>query len=166
MPLSDLKGNWRKTLSWYDTEWKELRSYKRRSAREGNDWPSSFSAPDDKASLGSCTGGANYESCDSMGADNEKKKVRYLKVSPDDLWRLKEMLDRKKSSLRETYKTNKETNDKVYELNQKMSRHLETLALLYSNFDSARDERKKAEKQFDKDFKFMLARLQRADPGV
>ena len=101
-----------------------------------------------------------------MGADNVKKKVRYLKVSPDDLWRLKEMLDRKKSSLRETYKTNKETNDKVYELNQKMSRHLETLALLRSNFDSARDERKKAEEQFDKDFKFMLERLQRADPGV
>ena len=159
MPSVDLKGNWRKTPSWYDTEWKELGSYKRRSAREGNDWPSSSSAPDDGASLGSCTGGANYESCVGIGADNVKKKVRYLTVSPDVLWRLKEKLDGKKSSLRKTYKTNKETNDKVYELNQKMSRHLETLALLYSNFDSARDERKEAEEQFDKDFKFLLEKI-------
>ena len=68
-------------------------------------------------------------------------------------------LDGKKSSLKKTYKTNKETDDKVYELNQKMSRHLETLALLYRNFDAAREERKEAEEQFDKDFQFMLEKI-------
>ena len=112
--------------------------------------------PDDRASLGSCTGGTNYESGESMGADNVKKKVRHLQVSPDDLRRLKEKLDGKKSSLRKTYKTNKEANDNVFELNQKMGMHLETHTLSYSNFDSARAERKEAEEQFDKDFKFLL----------
>ena len=89
MPSVDLKGNWRKSPSWYDTNWKGMGCHKRRSGREGDDWPSSSSAPDERASMGSYTSGAHYESCASMGADNVRKKVRYLQVSPDDLWQLK-----------------------------------------------------------------------------
>ena len=159
MPSVDLKGNWRKSPSWYDTNWKEMNCQKKRSGREGDDWRSSSSATDEKASKGSYTDVANHEICASAGPRNLRKKVRYLKVSPDDLWPLKEKLDGKKSSLRKTYKANKETNDKVYELNRKMSRHLETLALLYRNFDAARDERKEAVEQFDKDFQFMLEKI-------
>ena len=52
--------------------------------------------------------------------------------------------------------TSKDTNDKVYELNQKMNKLLETLTILYANFESACAERKEAEEQFDKDFQEML----------
>ena len=130
---------------------------KRRSGREGDNWPSSSSALDERASMGSYTSGAHYESCASMGADNVRKKVRYLQVSPDDLWQLKAKFDGKKGSLKKTYKTNRERRmTKCTRLNQKMSRHLETL---YRNFDAAREERKEAEEQFDKDFQFMLEKI-------
>ena len=51
--------------------------------------------------------------------------------------RLWDKLVGKKSSLGKTYKMNKEANDKVYDLNQQASRYLETLALLYSNFEES-----------------------------
>ena len=89
----------------------------------------------------------------------QKTRVQYLKISSDDLWRLRDTLDGKKRSLGKTYKTSKETNDKVYALNQKTGKYLETLAVLYENFEQACTERKEAEEQFDKDFHDMLEKL-------
>ena len=43
---------------------------------------------------------------------------RYLNVTSEDLWCIRDKLAGKKSSLGKTYKTNREANDKVYELNQ------------------------------------------------
>ena len=60
---------------------------------------------------------------------------KYLNITSDDLWRIRDKLDGKKSSLGKTYKMNREANDKVYDLNQQASKYLETLALLYSNFE-------------------------------
>ena len=43
---------------------------------------------------------------------------------------LRKKLDGKKSSLKKTYRSNKETNDKVYNINEKMSGHLENPRLI------------------------------------
>ena len=72
----------------------------------------------------------------------------------------------KKRSLEKTYKTSKETNDKVYDLNQKTSKYLETLAILYENFEHACTERKEAEDQFDMEFQELFEKWQRADRGA
>ena len=48
-----------------------------------------------------------------------KIRQKYLKISADDLWRVRDKLDGKKKSLKKTYKSSKEGNDKVYELNKK-----------------------------------------------
>ena len=75
-------------------------------------------------------------------------------LSSDDLWRVREKLDGKKRSLGKT-----ETNDKVYALNQKTGKYLETLAILYENFGHACTERKEAEEQVDKDFHELLEKM-------
>ena len=62
----------------------------------------------------------------------------------------------KKSSLGKTYKRNREANDKVYELNQQASKYVETLALLYANFERICAE---VEEQFDRDFDESLKTL-------
>ena len=72
-------------------------------------------------------------------------------LTSDDLWRIRDELSVKKSSLTKTYKTNKDANDKVYELSQQASKYVETLALLYAIFERICAEKKEAE-QFDKDF--------------
>ena len=108
----------------------------------------------------------NFERSDSDGAKKTKKRVQYLKISSDDLWRVRDKLDGKKRSLVKTYKTSKETNDKVYALNQQTGKYLENLAILYENFEQACTERKEAEEQFDKDFHEMLENWRLADQGV
>ena len=45
-------------------------------------------------------------------------QYKYLNVTSDDLWRIRDKQDGKKSSLGKTYKMNKEANDKIYDLNQ------------------------------------------------
>ena len=80
-------------------------------------------------------------------------------MSSDDLWRVREKLDGKKSSLSKTYKSSREMHDKVYELNQKMSKHFETLALLYENFEQAYHEKEEAEETFDKEFYSLIERV-------
>ena len=40
----------------------------------------------------------------------------------------------------------------VYELNQQASKYVETLALLYANFERICTEKKEVEEQFDRDF--------------
>ena len=74
-------------------------------------------------------------------------KQKYLNVTSDDLWRIRDRLDGKESSLEKTYKTNREANGKVYDLNQQASNYLETLAL------------KEVEEQFDRDFDESLKML-------
>ena len=90
------------------------------------------------------------------GVKKIKTRDEYLKVSSDDLWKVRAKLDGKKRSLAKTYKTSKEMNDKVCMLNQQMGKHLETLALLYENFEQACNEKRDAEEQFDKDFYSVL----------
>ena len=53
-------------------------------------------------------------------------------MTSDDLWRIRDKLDGKKSSLGKTYKMSKQANDEVYDLNQQASKYLETLAPLYA----------------------------------
>ena len=93
-----------------------------------------------------------------MGKKSEMQQ-KYLNVTSDDLWRIRDKLDGKKSSLGKTYKTNREANDKVYDLNQQATRYLETLALLYSNFEQICTEKKEVEEQFDRDFDESLKML-------
>ena len=88
-----------------------------------------------------------------------KTRDEYLEVSSDDLWRVRAKLDGKKSSVAKTYKTGKEMNDKVCALNQQMSKHLETLAPLYENFEQAYNEKREAEEQLDKEFYSLLERV-------
>ena len=57
-----------------------------------------------------------------------------------------------RSSLGKKYKTNREANDKVYELNQQASKYVETSALLCAIFERICAEKKEAEEQFDRDF--------------
>ena len=88
-----------------------------------------------------------------------KMQHKYLNVTSDDLWRIRDKLDGKKSSQGKTYKTNREANDKVYDLSQQASKHLETLALLYSNFEQICTEKEEVEEQFDRDFDESLKML-------
>ena len=53
---------------------------------------------------------------------------KYLNVTSDALWRIRDKLT--KSSLGKTYKTNREANDKVYDLNQQASKYVETLGIV------------------------------------
>ena len=69
---------------------------------------------------------------------------RYFNVTLDDLWCIRDKLFGKKSSLGESYKTNQEANDKVYDLNQQASKYVETLALLYAKFERICAEKKKS----------------------
>ena len=159
MTVVHLKENWRQSPSWYEINLKTMHSQGSTSGKVKDEGPSSSSAADEGASQSAPAGGVNYERSDSAGANKTKTRVQYLKISSDDLWRLRDKLDRKKRSLGKTYKTSKETNDKVYALNQKTGKYLETLAVLYENFVQACTERKEAEAQFDKDFHGMLEKL-------
>ena len=69
---------------------------------------------------------------------------RHLNVTSDELWCIRDKLSGKK--------TNREADDKVYEMNQQASKYVETLALLYANFERICAEKKEAEEQFDRDF--------------
>ena len=54
---------------------------------------------------------------------------------------------------------NKEANYKVYDLNQQAMKYLETLALLYANFEQICTGKREIEEQFDRDFDNSLKRL-------
>ena len=92
------------------------------------------------------------ERIESGGGKKSKMQQKYLSVTSDDLWRFRDKLSGKWSNLAKTYKTNKEANDKVCELNQQASKYVETLALLFANFERMCAEKKEAEDQFDRDF--------------
>ena len=75
---------------------------------------------------------------ESGGGKKSKMQQRYLNVTSNDLWRIRDKLSGKKSSLAKTYETNKEANDKVYEIEP-------------GGFEVCA-EMKEAEDQFDGDF--------------
>ena len=152
MPVH-LKENYKQSPSWYQTSWKT--KYER-ERYEGSVSPSSADVRTPQNASG---GDATFERSHSDGAKKPKKRIQSLKVSSDDLWRVREKLDGKKRSLGKTYKTSKETNDKVYALNQKTGKYLETPAILYENVEHACTERKEAEEQFDKDFHELLEKM-------
>ena len=111
MSVVNLKENWRRSPSWYQTSWKTKYCQGSTSGRERDEGPSSSSAADEGASHSASGGGAIFERSDSEGAKKTKKRVQCLKISSDDLWRVRDKLDGKKRSLGKTYKTSKETND-------------------------------------------------------
>ena len=80
---------------------------------------------------------------------------RYLNVTSDDLWCIRDKLSEKKSSLGKTYKANEEANDKVFELNQQTSKYVETLALSHANFERTRAEKKEFDRDFDESLKLL-----------
>ena len=98
------------------------------------------------------------ERAESGVAKKSKMQQKYLNVTSDDLWCIRDKLAGKKSSLGKTYETNSEANDKVHELNQQSSKYVETLALLYANFERNCAE-KEVEEQFDRDFDESLKML-------
>ena len=148
-----LKENWRKSPSWYQTSWKTMPT----SERGGRDWDgrATSSLAADAASSTS----ERVERTESGGGKKSKMQQRYLNVTSDDPWCIRDKLAGKKSSLGKTYKTNREAHDKVYELNQQASKYVETLALLYANFERICAEKKEAEEQFDTDFDESLKML-------
>ena len=75
-----------------------------------------------------------------------------MQQTADDVWCIRDKLAGKTSSLGKTYKTNREANEKVYDLNQQASKYVETLALLHANFEQICTEKREVEEQFDRDF--------------
>ena len=110
------------------------------SDRGGRDWDgrATSSLAADAASSTS----ERVERTGSGGRKKSKMQQRYLNVTSDDLWCIRDKLSGKKGSLGKTYKTNKEANDKVYELNQQASKNVETLALWNAIFERICAEKK------------------------
>ena len=57
------------------------------------------------------------ERAESGVGKKSKMQQKYLNVTSDDLWCVRDKLAGKKSRLGKTYKTNREADDKVYDLN-------------------------------------------------
>ena len=93
------------------------------------------------------TGGASASTEDKHCQDSGGKKHKsqpwevtwreFLNVTSEDLWRLQKILHSNKGSLSKTNKTNTEANAKVYDLNQKTMKAVDTLAFLHSTFERA-----------------------------
>ena len=58
-----------------------------------------------------------------------------------------------------THKMNTGANNKVFDLNQQAMKYLETLALLYANFEQICTEKREVEEQFDRDLNDSLRKL-------
>ena len=127
------------------------------SEKGGRDWDgrATSSLAADAASSTS----ERVERAESGVGKKSKMQQKYLNVTSDDLWCIRDKLAGKKSSLGKTYKTNREANDKVYDLNQQASKYGETLTLLYANFEQTCTEKKEVEEQFDRDFDESLKML-------
>ena len=90
---------------------------------EWDESPSGVPPTEEVGSYHTSEGARDFEKSHS-GAKKIKRRDEYLKVSSDDLWRVRAEVDGKKSSSAKTYKTCRETNDKVYMLNQQMGKQL------------------------------------------
>ena len=124
-------------------------------SRRGREWgeraTSTFAADDGGTYAGSSTS-ERVERAESGVGKKTKTQSRYLNVTSDELWRIRDKLDGKKRSLGRTYKMNTEAINKVYDLNQQSTKYSDTLALLYENFEQICTEKGEAEEQFDRDF--------------
>ena len=95
-----------------------------RSGRKWDEGPTGSSAAEEGGTHNASDGGGDFDSGHSGGAKKLKTKDKYLKISSEDLWRVRAKLDGKKRSLSKTYKTSKETNDRVHALNQQMGKYI------------------------------------------
>ena len=105
MPEVHLKENWRKSPSLYHTSWRTMPT----SEMGGRDWDvratSSLAAD-----APSCTS-ERVERAESGVGKKSEMQQKYLNVSSDDLWCIRDKLAGKKSSLGKTCKTEREAND-------------------------------------------------------
>ena len=90
------------------------------SDRGGRDWDGR--ATSSLAANAASSTSERVERTESDGGKKSKMQQKYLNVTSDDHWRIRDKLSGKKSSLGKTYKTKREANDKVYELNQQASK--------------------------------------------
>ena len=151
-----LSSNGKSPPSWYQSNWR-VKDDDYKKYDDGWDWDASQSGQPrtdrtERAGSFRPSEGAEDPGGSQSGAKKTETRGEHFKVSSDDLWKVRAKLDGKKSSLSKTYKTTREMNDKVYELNQKMTKHIETLAVLCENFEQAYQDKKEAEDIFDKEF--------------
>ena len=130
-----------------------------RGGREWEERATSSFAADDGGTYAASSASERAERAESGVGKKSKTQYKYLNVTSDDLWRIRDKLDGKKSSLGRTYKMNTEANNKVYDLSQQAMKYLETLALLYANFEQICTEKREVEEQFDGDFDDSLRKL-------
>ena len=135
-----LQENWRKSPSWYPTEWSSIQSsgsrdhFSHKEREKEKDWGGRVtrgSPVDEGRTLAASSTDDRREQC--------KKQYKYLNVTSEDMWDLR------------TYKVNTEANSKVYDLNQKTMKSLDTLALLHANFEKVSKDMREVEAQFDRD---------------
>ena len=99
MPEVHLKENWRKCPSWYQTSWRSMHT----SDGGGRDWDGR-----DTNSLAADAASSTSERIERTerieggGGKNSKMQQKYLNVTSDDLWRIRDKLSGKESSLAET----------------------------------------------------------------
>ena len=159
MSIVRLTGNGKPSPSWYHSYWRVKNDDYKKSDW---DWEWGESQPSQPRTDGAVTHHPSDDARDPEKSHSGAKKIKtrdeHLKVSSDDLWKVRAKLNGKKGSLSKTKKSNREMNDKVCELNQKLSKHLETLALLYQKCEQACREKKVADEQFNKDFYCLLER--------
>ena len=105
MPSVRLTEHWRQAPSWYHTSWKVKHSQGSKSGRDWDEGHALSSAADKEGTYYAADGGSDFDKC---GAKKVKTKDEYLKISSEDLWRVRAKLDGKKRSLGKTYKTSKE----------------------------------------------------------
>ena len=112
-------------------------------------WPRGTSAGKTEAKM------RKSQACEGMGS-------KFLNVTSKDFWNLQKILHSKKRSPGKTCKTNTEPNAKVFYLNQKTMKALETLAFLYSVFEQAGRSLGEVDQLFDKGFVVMQEAKMRA----
>ena len=96
MPEVHLKENWRKYPSWYQTSWRSMHTLD----RGGRDWDgrdTNSLAADPASSTSERI--ERTERIECGGGKKSKMKQKYLNVTSDDLWRIRDKLSGKKSSL-------------------------------------------------------------------
>ena len=154
MPGVRLTENGKSSPSWYQTSWKMKNCP---SSKGGWEWDEGPSGPPLVEE-----GGESYHASDGA-RDLDKshsgaKKIKNKRRIPESQLGLS-VACQSEVGREEKKPTSKETNDKVYALNQQTSKHLVTLALLYENFEQACNEKKEAEEEFNKEFYSLLEKV-------
>ena len=129
--------------SWYQKEWKSSQVSGDNEPEGYREWPPRHSGTNHSQNrrcecqhggqaLPRFRGGKKHKS-----QPWEVTWREFLNVTSEDLWRLQKILHSNKGSLSKTHKTNTEANAKVYDLNQKTMKAVDTLAFLHSTFERA-----------------------------